>query len=119
EMKENDINYIAKELGIFKAELDKYEHAPLKERKKGAKEFLEMLTSSPDDLIGAARLLIDGSYGKGAMLAFKRLSKRCNRVAWLFITIGIIEYGTDERRARQTWWKLTDDQRLGINAKLA
>lgn len=109
--------YEFSELQRFQREMAAIEKLPLTERKEG-KEKLKELTNHIDRFEHLSRLLIDGSYGAGAKFAFEMLTKRMNRRAWLFITIGMIECRTSNKYARDVWNELTPEKQAEINKML-
>lgn len=93
-MKLSNEQYIANEIRRFHLEMVEKEKLPLEDRKLSRKLLTESL-NDPKTLphfIQSVSWLINGSYGQGAYYAFRRLTRRMNRRAWLFNTVACLEY---------------------------
>lgn len=111
-------NYELYELKIFSQEIEKREKEPLQVRKENKQSYLEALNNDLDRIFKLFRCVIEGSYGAGPYLAFRRLSKRTNRRAYIFNYFGCLEYGCTIRDCCKVWHQLDTDLQAAINAEL-
>lgn len=99
----------------FYAQLTAVEKAPLSDRQEARAEFRKRLENNLSHFEGAVCNLIAGNYGYGPYAYFKRLSKRFNRRAWLFVTVAAIEYGVSNKFAREVWKTLSPELQAAVD----
>lgn len=114
----NDSQYQMAELVRFNRENQEKERAPLAIRKQGKEDFLNCLNNNLHHFLDCCSFLVRGDYGAGAQFAFKALTKRSNRRAWIFNNVGVTEFGTSMKYACDTWHELDTDLQAAINVKL-
>lgn len=110
--------YEMNEIRRFIRESQEKEHAPLADRKQGKSDFISCLNKNLQHFFDCCIYLIQGDYGAGAHYAFKQMTKRSNRKAWIFNHVGIIEFGTSMKYACEAWHSLDTDLQAAINARL-
>lgn len=112
--------YEQEELRRFHGEMMERERRPLLDR-RDAKENLRNTLATIEgvqDFLQTVSWIINGSYGAGAYLAFRRLTKRMNRRAWLFNTAACLEYDCPIKFSCATWHNLSTDLQTHINLEL-
>jgi len=101
---------------LFLKQLQEVEDLPLSERRENRIEYVNDLTNNPEIIIDRIGWIINGTYGFGPYNAFKKLSKRMNRRAWLFIVLAAIEWGVSNEFSRGVWNDLPKELQNKINA---
>ncbi len=102
----------------FHQQIRQAETGSLAERKEAAHRFYEAMAHDPALIAGRIEWLFAGHYGEGAYTQARQVaaSPRMNRVAWLTLTIGAIEWSCPQRMAIAAWKKLTPAQKAKLDA---
>lgn len=112
--------YEKREIGIFLFDLSKTEKLS-KHEKLEAKAELKDLLETPCDINAFTNnvdYLVTGSYGAGAQIVYRTLSKRQNRKAWLFITMASLNYQVSKYHACKLWNELSTTIQDEINKQI-
>lgn len=110
--------YEERELKLFRLELSRVESQPKKDRQEARDEFRLAVYDNRPSLYQSADYLIAGHFGAGAYYAYRRLTHRMNRRAWLFNTCAALDWGCSQAFACTVWRDLPGAIRREINQKL-
>jgi hypothetical protein len=110
--------YDLREIKRFHGELAEKQKGTAKELKESKDAFKQSLSDNLEHFEDMARCLVDGSFGYGAQSAYKLISARSDRKAWIFITLATLEWNVKQEHARKVWHELDTDLQAAINAIL-
>lgn len=110
--------YEEHEIKRFTRELREKERGTLSERRESANEYREALLTDLEHVARQVNFLLNGDYGYGALAAYRKLSTKMNRAAWLFKVVGALNWHVPEAHSRKIWRELSEDVKASVNAML-
>ena len=113
-----DNDYIMREIARFHANIARINSQTLADRRAARADAIRDLCAYPGLLEERASWLVAGHYGAGAQFAFRALSNRANRRAWLFSHTLAIDWGVSSAHARSIWRDLDPGIQARINDEL-
>jgi hypothetical protein len=99
-------------------ELQAVEQDSLINRKDAKREFSRLLQHDLSHIFKCLEYLCNGDYGFGSIHRIKKMTKRMNRRAGVFILLAAIEYKVPCKMACEVWKNLDTDLQAAINAKI-
>ena len=110
-------DYTMREIARFRANIARIDSQSLADR-RAARADAMIDIGYPGLIEERASWLVAGHCGCGAYYAFRALSNRANRRAWLFLHTLAIEWGVSIAHAQSIWRDLPIATRARINDEL-
>ena len=110
--------YKESEIKRFNNDIKAIEKASRQDRQEARTELMNILGNNIEHFLRSCEFLVSGDYGAGSYYSYKRLSKRHNRKAWIFVTVSQLEYHCPAAFAQKCWNILTPEIQTIINTKL-
>lgn len=117
----SDYAYDQRSLMEHAAKIEEVKRAPLADRKESRDSFAEVMREDPGRVAECVEWIIEGCYGRGAMLAAERVlaaGKGANKVAMLNILVGALEWSCPAKMVAEAWKTLTRPQQEALDSAI-